>query len=608
MNGRLPPLANLFAFAALDQELLEETARLLEAGGRFGTIWRPHPHWVAASAPLPFGEPDGDELRRRGYAFAEGRHRVVGAGAGALERLDRVTDLLEEGGGRLASVDGDFGFIHFVPDGSARVVRSCGGLVPFYLWSGRSSAAVATLLTDHARYLPGELRIDPLVHATWISGWGRSPDDRSFLVGVGLLPRGHLATVSPTGPTRRIRYWDPRPDSLPDPTPERGREHAARLRMLLVDQLSEDFDPGGGNHLSLSGGIDSSSLGALATRTLDLPITTLSLIPEHGPERERELSYINPTVEHPLVRRHYLRPLSFAHRAEYLLSAPEAVVYIHHPALCLLPEITREAGVKVLFGGEFADEICGSWFTIPDWDLDTSLVRLLSTWPSGPGGRRYPLRWLRSRLRDLARRPGIPFPAQPPELVRRDLRDEYVEWRARQQRESARDHRPRRHMALRLNTGQSWMEMNWEASSLVGVRRSVPFVTRGVLELAFSCHPAELVGPRDVTKKLIKAALADDVPHRNLHRPDRGHFQPDDPGPLTWSDPLPERLGEIIRPDWVPTPPRELEAFDFFWLRAVGRAVSTFDRLRSERGASGPGVQGGLQRAETSSTTGRKKA
>jgi asparagine synthetase B (glutamine-hydrolysing) len=600
VNGRLPPLANLFAFSALDPGLLGETARLVAASGRFERVWRPHPTWVAASAPLPLSKPDDDETRRRGYAFAEGGHRIVGAGDGALERLERVTDLLDEGGGRLASLNGDFGFIHFSPDGSARVVRSCGGLVPFYLWSDRSSAAVATLLTDHARFLPGELRLDPLVHATWITGWGRSPNDRSFLAGVSLLPRGHLATVSPTSPTRRVRYWDPRPDSLADPTPERAREHAARLRTLLLDQLSEDLDPAGGNHLSLSGGIDSSSLAALATRTLGLPITTLSLIPEHGPERERELSYIEPTVEHPRVERHYLHPLSFAHRAEYLLSAPEAVIYIHHPALCLLPEISQEAGVRVLFGGEFADEICGSWFTVPDWDLDTSLVRLLRTWPSGPLGRRYPLRWLRSRLRDLARRPEIPFPERPPDLVRRDLCDEYVEWRARQKRESARDRRPRRHMALRLNTGQSWMEMNWEAASLVGVRRSVPFVTRGVLELAFSCHPAELVGPRDVTKKLIKAALAGDVPHRNLHRPDRGHFEGGQPDRLPWRDPLPERLGEIVRPDWVPTPPPELDPFDFFWLRAVRRTISTFDRLRSARKASGSVEQGALQRTKTS--------
>ena len=28
---------------------------------------------------------------------------------------------------------GDFGFIRFGPDGDATVVRSCGGLVPFYL-------------------------------------------------------------------------------------------------------------------------------------------------------------------------------------------------------------------------------------------------------------------------------------------------------------------------------------------------------------------------------------------------------------------------------------------------------------------------------------------
>ena len=48
-----------------------------------------------------------------------------------------------------------------------------------------------------------------------------------------------------------------------------------------------------------------------------------------------------------------------------------------------------------------------------------------------------------------------------------------------------------------------------------------PFVTRELLELAFELHPSELVGPG--TKRLLRYALAGDVPAKNLQRPDKGH-------------------------------------------------------------------------------------
>ncbi len=66
--------------------------------------------------------------------------------------------------------------------------------------------------------------------------------------------------------------------------------------------------------------------------------------------------------------------------------------------------------------------------------------------------------------------------------------------------------------------------MHWEMTSALGVRRCFPFVTREVLELAFECHPAELVGPG--TKRLLRSALANDVPRFNLERPDKGRPMP----------------------------------------------------------------------------------
>ena len=68
MNAPLPPLGNLYAFGSLDPQVLEDMAGRLEAGGRFTQVWRPHPHWVAATVALPYGQPDGEEVRQAGFA------------------------------------------------------------------------------------------------------------------------------------------------------------------------------------------------------------------------------------------------------------------------------------------------------------------------------------------------------------------------------------------------------------------------------------------------------------------------------------------------------------------------------------------------------------
>lgn len=578
----LPPLANLYAFATFDDGVLEDVASRLHAASRFHRVWRPHPRWVVATAPLGDCEPDDEDVGASGLAFAEGRDRLVPPGIGRRERLERLALRLDRDSA-LGALGGDFGLLRFAADGTVRVVRSCGGLVPFYLWMGPEGVAVSTLLTDHARFLPGEVRMDPLVHAVWTSGWGRSPDDRTFLADVRLVPRGHVATLSPQGVQSRSCYWDPVPDRLFPSTPAEEREHAERLRTLLLERLTEDLHPLGGNLLSLSGGVDSSSLAVLAVQQAGRPISTVSLVPPEASERDRERSHIERLLDDLGVEYRWFRTLSFVDRRQFILAAPDAAVHVRHPVLCLLPEIVREAQVKVLFGGELADGICGSYLTTGDWDASTSLLRLVLNWPEGPGGRRYPLRWMRSRLQDYLLRSEIPYPRELPELVRSDLRLEYEEWWARQRREYARDARPLRLLRMRLPSGQTWTEANWEAASLLGVRRSYPFVNRAAVDLAFSCHPDELVGPRTYTKKLLRRALVDDVPEAYLFRQNKGHWEnPDEPETVPWEGSLPEALGSVVRSDWMPAPPPKIPRWDCLALLQLVRFDAAFERFRAE--------------------------
>lgn len=330
-----PPLANLLAVHDPDPAGLDEIRRDLQQGGEFACVWPPAPGWIAAAAPLPGGAPDDDLVRRQQFAFAEGRDLLVeNSGQDPADALRRVAELADLHPDRLASLPGDFGFIRFRERGAATVVRSCGGLVPFYLWREGERCAIATRLGDLVRYLPVEFRLDPLVNAIWAASWGLFPEGRTFLAGVTLLERGHFARLD--GQMRRQPYWQPRPQRLAHPTPAQAREHAERLRALLIAKLARDLDPAGGNLLTLSGGVDSSSLGALAAGVVGREVWSWSLLPsQERPDLvQHEMAFIEP-----LARRYGFTRRWAVHLHERLVlelwrEASPIVFHILHPALC----------------------------------------------------------------------------------------------------------------------------------------------------------------------------------------------------------------------------------------------------------------------------------
>ena len=111
-------------------------------------------------------------------------------------------------------------------------------------------------------------------------------------------------------------------------------------------------------------------------------------------------------------------------------------------------------------------------------------------------------------------------------------------------------------------------------------------MTRELLELAFQCHPSELVGPG--TKRLLRRALAGDVPGVNLQRPDKGRSAPPrDMGPRRFAGEVPDLLAPVLAPGWPPD--AEISYWDVFrtcqlvaFTRAFqsARAGSSAARLR----------------------------
>src|SRR5262249_40030446 len=565
-----------------DPSLLDAIAADLARSGEFAEVWRPAPGWVAAAAPLPGGEPDSDTVCENRLAFAEGRDIVAARTSEAPHEFFRqVAELADTSPERLVSLPGDFGFIRFRSTGAATVVRSCGGLVPFYLWQSGQRVAVSTRLGDFVRYLPDAPRLDPLINAVWTTGYALFPDGRTFLANAAILRRGCFARIEPGRQINCGCYWNPRPKYFVRPTPARAREHAERLRALLIDKLTRDLDPEGGNLLTLSGGVDSSALGALAAGVVGRKVWTWSFLPAPEALFQHEMSYIAPLASRFRFERSWSVRVREHTRIELLHAAPRIVFHVIHPALCALPGITREAPVRVLFGGEFADEVSGSVFTLPDWAAETSLVGLIAGLGRLPFGPRDVLRWAKHRWRSIVGQPTVFLPKELPDFIHPEVREEYRVWYERRSREAACDPDPWCYLASGAEH-DGFVTMNWEAASALGIRRSFPFFNREALELAFACHPTELVGPG--TKKLLRTALRDDVPSKNLQRPDKGSW-----GAylraiqFTWRASLPEAPEPLVRKEWYPQPPQLLGHWAGFRLLELMAFVESLDERRRGR-------------------------
>jgi asparagine synthetase B (glutamine-hydrolysing) len=532
----LRPFANLLAVRRQDPGERDQVARTLRADPAFTRVETLAGGWVMAMSPLPHG-PEEPSSFESGIAFAEGRD-VVGVSNPDLAR--RVEAAPE----RLGEVPGDFTMFHVGRSGGLTAVRSAGGIVPVY-WA---DDVVATTFRPLLGFLRRRVEIDPLPNAISIAGSGWVPQGRSFVRGVHVLARGRYLRMA--GATTEGTYWDPRPARLEPPSRERHEAHAARLRAILLERLAADLDSGDGNLLALSGGIDSTCLLCLSAGTLGRAVSAVSLLPPPGPLRELEAAFIASASARGPLRRHRVFSIAPRDRLAVSLDAVDPGYPVPHPVLQVLPAVLREFPATVLVGGEFGDEVGGSHFTLPDWVSLTPFRRVLTGgFPYGP---QDVGRWIRRRLEFVRGRPRLPLPHALPgwttAAVREELADEVASTRAAVLRER----RPLWHLALRA-AGDGWLAMNWEACSALGVRRSVPFFNRAVLELAFECHPGELIGPG--VRRLTRTALATDVPRANLHRGDKGQWRLSDPGTVPWSEPLPASLAGVVREDWLQAPP-----------------------------------------------------
>jgi len=388
--------------------------------------------------------------------------------------------------------------------------------------------------------------------------------------------------VRPQSPIQTWRYWDPRPYELSSPTPAAEREHIEEFREALIASLDRDLAPED-NLLCFSGGVDSSALAAIARRVLDRQLLAISFLPPDPALRERDLSYITPLVSELGFTRHLQSVLDPEARLALTSRAPRVVVPVGYHVSCALPGLVKELPIRVVFGGEFADELCGSLARFADWVDHTSPVDLLrrDRLPTGP---RDVLSWLRWRWRSLRRRPTIRLPNELSELYHEDVGAEYREWRARISEQVAHDTRPHRMLTL-FGRLDGWLAESWEAATHCNVRPSSPFCTRRLIELGYGLHPRELLARG--TKRILRHAVAEFLPLRHVQRADKGHWGHYAEGSeFSLEGSLPVELEGVLKPKFFERPPRSVAYWDR--LRIV-MLTNIVEGLREQRSARASG-------------------
>jgi len=322
------------------------------------------------------------------YNFLDLRARLEGRGVRFRSRTDTevVLALYAEMGTEVVSeLRGMFAFA--IWDGERRrllLARDRVGKKPLYYARTQRGIAFASTVPAllELGWVAPQLREEVLPEYLALGRVG-APD--TLLKGVRKLPPGHLLVVTDDA-VRTVRYFEPEFRETGE-QPDRDARLAATLRESVRLRLISDVPVG----VTLSGGIDSSLVAALAAERMPLKTFTVAF---KGEDDVNEAVHARRVAEH-LGADHHEVWLTAGEVADAL---PEIEPHIDepHPNLIWLAtwfvcRLAKENGVTVLLTGDGGDEL---FFGYRRWQaLLRAYRRFLRPLEAMPG----PLRGLAAR-------------------------------------------------------------------------------------------------------------------------------------------------------------------------------------------------------------------
>ncbi len=235
------------------------------------------------------------------------------------------------------------------------------GVKPLYYWAhaeGLVFASQPRAILEHPRF---RREVDPRAFQHYLV-YRYVPDDLAIWAGMKKLPAAHRLVLDRRG-VRRERYWDVHYVPRLRNAPEAARCVRDKLEECVRMQLVSDVPVG----VFLSGGIDSSTTAAIATRVLErrLPSFTMGFDDEASDERAyaRATSEFLHTVAHEevLTREAGLRLIP-----DFVALHDEP--FFDHSSLPMLAvsRLARRHGVPVILSGDGADELFAGYHWYED--------------------------------------------------------------------------------------------------------------------------------------------------------------------------------------------------------------------------------------------------
>ena len=205
-----------------------------------------------------------------------------------LDDWQRIID-----GGRLAEVEGSFVMAWRDAAGATHLARDgVGGRSMFYGLS-RNGLAYARALPDLLAHAPIERRLNLPAVARYLAT-AYVPGRETLVEGVFEVLPGEQVTCTPDGHLTRRPFWQLPADGLSQASEADLRQELRRLLERATQRLLPP--PGEPVGATLSGGVDSSLVVALARRLHDAPVHTWSV--SFGERNPNELAFSSLVARH----------------------------------------------------------------------------------------------------------------------------------------------------------------------------------------------------------------------------------------------------------------------------------------------------------------------
>jgi asparagine synthase (glutamine-hydrolysing) len=184
--------------------------------------------------------------------------------------------------------------------------------------------------------------------------FGYVAGEETFFSGIRKLPAGHTLELTESSGLAIRRYWDL--STAEDPQPRQRSYYVHRYRELLEDAVSSHLMSDVPLGVFLSGGLDSSAVAALTTKSRRDPIQTFAV--GYTEQAYSELPYAKMVAEHIGSKHHEVQVT----RKQFFDALPDVIWHEDEPlcwtssvALYHLARFTREH-VTVVLTGEGSDE------------------------------------------------------------------------------------------------------------------------------------------------------------------------------------------------------------------------------------------------------------